>query len=145
MATRPSVIFHQLSVRPEDLPTTSVNFPCCRETFCQIHEISVCTGYLLSTSTNILYGRVTFRQLLTNFCAARRPSVKFLCRWETFRELPIPFREAGRPSVNFRQLFKWPEDFLSNFRQTTRPSVNFSCSRKIFVQFLSTFHAVGDF
>ena len=58
----PSINFHQLSVRPLNLPSTSINIPCGCGTF---HQLS---GY-----------QGTFCQLPSSFCASEGLSIKFLC------------------------------------------------------------------
>ena len=114
-----SVHFHQLFLWPEswsenfvqagDLPSTSVNFGCSRETLHKFCQHSVQTEELLST-----------------FCVARRPFVNFCqlsCAQETYRKLPATFCVAGRPSVKFRQFSMWQGDILST-------CVNFACGRE---------------
>ena len=70
---RPSMNFHQLSDLPEDLSSTSINFPC---------------------------HRVTLSPLPSTFRVARRPSVNISCSWEIFHQLVSNFSADGRPSVN---------------------------------------------
>ena len=112
-----SVNFCQLSVQLRGL-STSVNIPCCQETFRNIPLTLRAPGDLLSTSINILCSQETFRILLLIFHVAGMPSVTFyqlsvqpgdctsysaaiLCGREIFRKLPSTFRATGRPSVNF--------------------------------------------
>ena len=84
---------------PEDLPASSVKFLCNPEIFCQL---SLQLGDLLLSFVNFRCCLVTFRQILSTFLVAGRPSFNFchlslrpedllsnyLCCWETFRQLP---------------------------------------------------------
>ena len=82
-ARRPSVNFiwsqenfHQpLSTFQKNLSSTSLNIPCCWETFRHLRQLPMPTEVILTTSVN------------------------FLCGQETFLQLPSPFRVASRPSV----------------------------------------------
>ena len=103
VAWKPSMKFHQLSVHPGELPSTSVRqgdllstyviFVCCWETFLQL---SVWSGDLPSTSVSITEDLCT--------------SVNFTYCWENFRRLPSNFLANGRPSVNFFHLSVWRGD-----------------------------------
>ena len=143
MAGRLSFTFRQLSL----WPSTSISFPCGRETIHQLQSTFRAVENRSLSSINFLCGRETFRHLLSNFSAARNlpstlvnllaarrhssTSVNFLCSQKTFR-----------------QIFKQPRDLLS-------ASINFSLAREIFVNFHqlsvrpgdlpSTFRAVGKF
>ena len=59
-ALRNSVNSCQFSMHPQDLPSTSVNFPCVRKTF---HQLSVV--------------RSTFRQIPSTFCTSTGPFINF--------------------------------------------------------------------
>ena len=74
-ARRPSINFRHLSLWPENHPSTSVRFLCCRETFSKL-------PYTLHET--------------------RIPSVKFLCSRKIFRQFPATFRVASRPRVRDR-------------------------------------------
>ena len=115
------VNFHQLYVRPGDLPSTYGNFLYCWQTFRQVSStfcatsrlsiifspLSVQPGNLPSTSFNSPCRQKTFRQLPLFLCAAWTTSVNFPCG-RTLSQLPSTFHVAGRPSVNFCQVFVWP-------------------------------------
>ena len=77
-AGRLSINFCQHSVRPGH-PSTSVNSPLGRETFCELPSIFHAAEHFSSTFINISYGRETFRRPSSTFHAAGRPSVK-LCQ-----------------------------------------------------------------
>ena len=128
---RCSVNLRQCFVQPEDLSSTSVNFPCCQKIF---YYLFVRPGDLPSTSVIFLCHQETFHQLLSSFSVARRPSVNFHhlcvqplyfpsnsvnppCHQDTFSQPQLTFRAARRPSVNFpcnqenfRQIFVPPGD-----------------------------------
>ena len=152
VAGRPSVNCCQLSMRPGDLPSTSVKLQCDQEIICELsanfhaagrpsvnfrqhfvwsgdsvkcHQLSVQPGDLLSTYVNILCCQETFHQLPSTFCAAGRPSINFVifpCGWG--------------PSVNFCQRSVQPGDLLSTY-------VNILCCQETFHQLPSTFCAAG--
>ena len=116
-------------------PSTFVNFASVSETF---HQLSVCPQNLLSTSINILSVRrkyfvpkldlprnfrqlsVWLRVLPSSFCASEGPSVVF---HKHFVQL--------RTSVNLRQL-------ASTFCAAAGPSVHFPCSYRHYVNFPCT-------
>ena len=125
--------FLPLSVRPGDLPSTSVIFLYGWETvnFCQLSMQPV-----------------AFRQLQSAFRVAERPStnfrelsmwpgdlplisVNFPCIQETLGQLPSIFRILRRPFIKFCQHSVQPVDLPSTF-------VNFPCRQKTFCQLLST-------
>ena len=84
-------------------------------------------GKTLSASVNILCHQEPFRQLLSTFCAAGRPT-DHIC------QLSVP---PGVPSVNKRQITVWPVEFPSTFRAAERHSVNFPSGQDTF-RYLST-------
>ena len=134
-----SVLFRQLTVRPQDLLATAINFPCGCRTF---HHHSVLPVDLWSTSVNFL---ATFRQLPAPVRAAKKPSINFRqlsvrlrdlpsasvnlpCCCGTFHQLPSTFCSAAGPSINFRQLlstFRADTGHFINFPYFAGPSVNF--------------------
>ena len=88
-------------------------------------------GNLPSTSVNILCSRETFRQLpsaeiLVHLAVFSSTSVNFLCGWEMC-QLSWMFRAAWRPSFNFSKLSERPGDFLST-------SIKFTCGQMTFIQ-----------
>ena len=134
--SRPSIKFHQFSMRLGHRPSTSINFPCYQKTLGQLsvrpgklpstfsvawrpssnfRQCSVRPGDHLSTSVNFSCSHDTFHQLTSTFCAARRPSVNFPYRRKTFRKLTSILCAARRPFINL----------LSTFRAAGRPFVNF--------------------
>ena len=133
-AWRSSINFCQLSAR-----RPSINFPCDRETFCQLPSTCLAAGRLLSTF------RATER-LSVNFC-------QLPCDLKTFRQLFV----LQGSFVNFRQLSMRPEDLPSKFlcgQNTVRllsvwpgdlPSISvyLPCSRDTFRQPQLPFHAAG--
>ena len=112
---------HQLSVRPQDLPSTAVNISCFRK----IHlKFSMLLPDLPSTSINFLSIRGTchllsvrpqnFHQILSAFyvsVGASKSSVRLLdllstsvvfpCSRGTFRQLSVHLRDIPSTSVNF--------------------------------------------
>ena len=144
VAGRPSIAFRNFFVTPSDLPSTPVNFPCCRETFRKLPSASLLPGELLSTSVDSLYCRETFHNyfmqtehLPSTFRAVCKHSVNliyFPCGRETFFQLPSTLCAAGKPSVNFPQHSFWSDDLLCT-------SVNFIYSRENFCQILCNFPA----
>ena len=98
-------LFRQLSVRPQDLPSTffastqppatSINFPCVRWTF-----------------RELFYGSRAFHQISVSPRDLPSTSVNFLCVVSTFHELPSTFCALAVPSINFCQLFVHPRDLL---------------------------------
>ena len=129
-----SVNFCRPFVRQGDLPSTSVNFPCGRQTF----------HHLLSTSDNFPCSQETFRHLLvlqvdlaSTFRADWRLSINFcqisvqpedltstFCQLSILTEdLPVA-QTTGRSSVKFCELSVQLEDLPSNFCAAGRPSVN---------------------
>ena len=152
MAERASINFHKLLVRPEDLPSTSVNFSCGCETFRELpsafdvarrlfvilRQFSECPLDFPSTSVNfrqLLCGPETFRQLPSTVRTARRQSIKLRQFSKQPVDIPSTFYTAGRFSVNspcrwenFCQISMKPGDLCqlpSTFRATVGPSVNF--------------------
>ena len=117
-------------MRVADFPSTSINFPCSRETFCQ---------------------------LSTTFRDDRRPSVNF-CQlfvrlevlpstlYAAFRQFPSTFCSAMRPFVNFHQLSVQPEDFCRlAMRAGDLPSyyAKFTCRCETFCQLPSAFRVAS--
>ena len=97
-----SETFRQHSIRPRDLPSTSINF------------LSVCG--------NILCGSWTFRLTSDNF----------LCGWGTCRQVFVLQLDLQSSSVNnpcglgiYRQLSVHPWDPSPSFRASEVPSINF--------------------
>ena len=149
-----SVKFCQFSVRPENLPSTSVNFHvdsrpfanslCCRGNFRHLpsnflaagrasvnfRQVFVLPGDLKSTSDKSPCIWEAFYKLPSTYHAARRSSVNIPCGRETFREIPSTFRAARRLSVNFRHLSLRPEDLPSTLPAAGRPSVTF-CQQSV--------------
>ena len=78
---RTSVNFRQLSMQPGELLSTSVNFCVARITSVNFRV----AGDLLSIFVSFPCGQETYRQLLSTFRVAKKPSVKFACGQETFR------------------------------------------------------------
>ena len=89
-----------LFVQPGDLPSTSVNFP-------------LQLGDSLIISVNFLYHQENFCQCLSTLHAVSKTTINFPCGRETFRQLLSTFCAAGRPSVNFCQLSVRPGDIPS--------------------------------
>ena len=97
------VIFSKHSVRPQDLPSTSVNF---------------CT--FSAPTGNIPCDRGTFRHLQSTFCAVVGLSANFCQLSVHLWDLPSTFHAAAditstflapaQPSVNFHQLSVRPRD-----------------------------------
>ena len=128
---------------PGSFPSSSVNYPCCRKSFCQLSEQPV---ELPSTSVDCPYGLENFRQLslrtgdfpsasVNIFLLLRdlsSTSANYPCCRETFCQLPSTFHLAGTPFVNIRQHSLQPEDLLSS-------SVKFPCRLENFLQLSSTF------
>ena len=115
MIERPSVNFRQLSVRPRDFLSTSVNFLCVLYTFLTFSQFP--SNFVLledhpSTSVYLPCQREIFRQLPAIFLVAWRPSLKFREHFVRPVDIPGNFRTARRPSVIFRQLYVWLGDIL---------------------------------
>ena len=97
-------IFRKHSMCPLDLPSSFVNFPCIRRTFCH---------------------------LLSAFCVVVGPFVNLPCIRMTIRQHSVHQRELPSSSLNFPcvrgtcQQFGHLQDPLSNFHVTTRPTLNF--------------------
>ena len=96
-------------------------------------------GDLPSTSVNILCGRETFRQRSSTFHEAGRPFISIPRRRENFHQLPSTFRPSRRPSVNFCEITVRQGNLLSTFvnfpcgREAFRQfSVNFLSGRENF-------------
>ena len=79
-ARKLSVNFCRSFVRQEDLPSTSVNFPCGRQVF----------HHLLSTSDNFLCSQQTFRHRLVQ--PVELIFVKFLCSRKILLQLSVNFK-----------------------------------------------------
>ena len=147
MAKRPSINFRQHCVRPGVFPSTSINFLCGQESFCQLPSTFRVAGDLLST-----------------FCAIGRPiSVKCFCGWTILHQLSLRLAHLPSTSVNVpcgRENFRQPpstfhaaRNLMSIFNEAGRTSVNFlyakktfrqlSCGRETFRSFPSTLRAVG--
>ena len=145
--------FRQLSVRLQNLPSTSVKFLCVRATICQF---SIRQRDLPSTSVNLLCVRGTFRKLsLTFYASVGHPSnihaaagflstfINFMYVSEIFRKLSVCPRDLPSTSINFlsvcvkyfvrkldlplnfRQLSVWLWDLLLTFHASAGTSVNF--------------------
>ena len=84
--------FRQFSVQSVNLSSTSVNFLCGRETFCQIPSILCATG-VLPISVNFPYGLETFRQLPSTFHASGRSS-------DIFHQLSVQLGDFPLTSVS---------------------------------------------
>ena len=90
-----------------------------------VASISIWPGELPSTSVNFPYHRETFRQLLCNFHAVRRPSINIPSNCVNFRHLLSTFRAAEKPSVNIPQLLVRPGDLPSTLHPVGRLSFNY--------------------
>ena len=140
-----SETFRQFSVRPQDLPSTSINFLSVRGK----HFVRKLD--LQSSSINILCSHGTFCPLVSTFRAAVGPTVNFPCIRGTYRQLSVhlrdhssTFRTSGdvpSTSVNFlcvrgtiRQIFVCQRNIVSS-------SINIPCGCRAFHQLPSTFHA----
>ena len=103
-AGRPSVNFHKLSVRRENL---LYNFCVVGRPSIPFRQLFERQGDLPSTFVTILCSRETLRQFPSTFRSIMGPSVK-ICQLpvhrETFLELQSIFCVAGRPCVKFWQL-----------------------------------------
>ena len=77
-----------------DLPSASVKFPCCQETFRQFPSTFRVTVGLSVNFVNFLCGQETFCQIPSTFCAVGRPSA-------TFRQLSVCPGDLPSPTVNF--------------------------------------------
>lgn len=120
-------------MRPGDLSTHSVNFPCDQET---IRQLPSAFHMGRRTSVNFPHGREIFRLLLSTFSADIRPSSSFVnipCGRKTFHQLlptfhsslsvqlaefpsiPPNFRVAGRLLDTIHQLFVPPGNYSSTF------------------------------
>ena len=148
-------------MRPENLPSISVNFPCSWEIFRQIRQLSVQQGEFPSNSVTFPFSCETFCSFLSTLRAIKRPSVNFCqlfmqlgdlpstsvnfsCGRETFCQLPSTFRADERPFVNFSCCQETSRCHLLNFHAAKRPSVtsvNIPCCQKNFRSLLSTFSA----
>ena len=109
-----------------DVPSTSVNFPCIRGT---IHQSFVCQRNIVSSSVNILGGRVTFRLLPSTSCASVRPS--FLLAFHVAAGLLSTFLASVGCSISLGQLSVHQRGLPST-------SINFLSTRCSFCQVLST-------
>ena len=106
----PSVKFHQLSVRLQDLPPNSVNF---------------CQNYVsMGPSENIPCGHWTFRQLSSTFFTSEGQSITFLCISRTFCQCLSTFCAATGTSKTFCSSV-WPS--ITFFCVLPSTSVNFPC------------------
>ena len=122
-----------------------VFFPCIRGTFC---ELSVYPQDIPSSSVSSLCGHGTLCKLPSPFCAAEGPSVLFPCiRGLSGNLLYIrrTFRQVRQLSVRPRDLlstFRMPAAHSVNFCQ---PSIYLPCVSVTFCQLKSTCHAsTGD-
>ena len=109
-----------------DVSSTSVNFPCIRGT---IHQSFVCQRNIVSSSVNILGGRVTFRLLPSTSCASVRPS--FLLAFHVAAGLLSTFLASVGCSISLGQLSVHQRGLPST-------SINFLSTRCSFCQVLST-------
>ena len=96
-AWRPSVNFCRHSVRPGDFLSISIF-----RTPENFRHLSPWEGDLPSASVNFLCCQETFCQLPSNFCAGGRPSVNFRQHFMRPQDYLSIFRATGRTSVNFR-------------------------------------------
>ena len=136
-----SETIRQLSIRPHDLPSTSINFLSVRGK----HFVRK-----LDLPLNFRQLYVQLRNLPTTFQATAGPSVSFhqhlyvlgnfaiVGPWDlpllsvnvlsgrgSFCQLLSTVLESTGPSVNFRQIFVVPQE-LSTFSASVGPSVNIS-------------------
>ena len=153
---------HQLSVRPRDLPSISMNFSCIHRTISQLPSTFRASEGL----------PVNFRQIAVYLWDPLTTSVNFPCVHGSFHEFPTAFRASAGLSVNFRHLLRvtrhivnlrqssvHPRDLLSTFCASARPSiyfcqlsvclwglplasVNFPCIRCIFLHIYVSFSCV---
>lgn len=140
----------KLSVPPEDIPSTSVNFPCGWETFIRhlstfrsarrtcnnSSQISVQLGDLLSTSVHFLCGQETYHQLPLVFHVAGKLFVSFHLLSVLPGELPSAFYAGRRTAIGLHQISVPLGDFPSI-------SLNILCSREIFCYIPSLFSMAG--
>ena len=132
MVRSPSVNFCELTVLPGDLPSTSVNFPCCQKTF---RQLSVNTGDLPLTFVNLPCFQYIFLQFTSTFHVARRPSANFCELYMWPEEIPSTFCASGRSA----QIFVY---FPCGW-ETFRPLPSTFVPPVTFCQLLSTFRVVG--
>ena len=166
------VIFSKHSVRPWDLPSTSINFscvcasqfsvniPCGCGTFCQLtlHPRDVPSTYVNFPCISEIFHQISvwpraFRKLPSIFCVpAVLPSgsVYSMLIRGTMRPLFVPPRDLSSNvrtsaglSMNFHQLFVHQWDIQSTFCSTMVPSVNFGQLSVCPQDFLSTFPVAG--
>ena len=131
-----SVSFHQLSVRPLNIPSTSINIPCGHGTF---HQFSVqlrdlSPTFRASEGPSINFPYVRGRSV--NFCQLSvwlRDYQIFMCQ-RNILSSSANIRAASGPSINLRQLSMRLQNLLST-------SVNFPCIHVTFRQLASTFCA----
>ena len=100
--------FRQHSMRPSDLPSTSVNISC--RPFVNFRQRSVWPEDFALAFPMAGTPSVNFFQISVRPGKFSSTSVKFLCSWETFRQPPSTLGAAGRPSVNFHLLSVWLGD-----------------------------------
>ena len=114
----PFINFCQLSVRPRELPSTSVNFLSSSWTFRKLY----------STFRAAAVTSVNFSCIHGIFCKFSVPTGTFRRLLQTFRlrNHPSTFRALAAPSVNFREHSVRPQDILSIFYSTVGSSINFS-------------------
>ena len=142
-------------MRPGDIPSDSVNFPCgyhllpstfraAERSSMNFHQHSVWSEAFYQLQSTFHATVETFIHLPSTFHTTRRSSVKccqvsvqlgdfqstyvnFLCNHETFRRIPSTFRAAGGPSVNYRQPSVPSRDLPLTFE-------NFLCGQETFRQ-----------
>ena len=113
-----SVNFHQLSVRPQDLPPTCVDSMFVSGTFSHF-PLTICAS--MGPSKNVLCTCWTFRQLQATFRAVVGPSGNSQCGHRTFLQVASTFRAAVVPSATFHVV----AGSSVNFSSSHGCSVNF--------------------
>ena len=114
-ATRPSVNFRQLSVQPGDFPTISINFPSGPATFHEIPSTFVRPGQLPSTFVNFPCILETLCQQLSTVREVFRFSMNFSQVSLRPAHLPAIFHASITAFINFSQLFVLLLDLPSIF------------------------------
>ena len=140
------VYFHQLSVSPVDLLSTSVKFMRRRGTFCQLPST-----FRAASKPSIYFRRHLCihwhypqlfghtRELLStsiNFCASIGTTIKFTVIRADFLQLRSTFCACVGPSVNFSQHSVCPLKLSSTFSASAGVSVNF-CEHSVCLQKLT--------
>ena len=127
----------QISVRPVDLPSSFINFPCSHGTFCQILSTYHGIEELSSTFLNFPSAHRSFRQISMRLQSIVATYISNSCRQKNFLQLLSNFCAATRPSVNFRKLSVQRRGLLSS-------SVNFPYYLANFVNFRQLEVRLGD-